>query len=175
MKGNKALSIIVGILMVIAGFYCIAAPAMADSLLMWIIIGALLVSSISNICSWGSKRKLGEANGWNLAGFIISLFVAIVLMVNFGARLFSLAILMYVIMGWMVVMGFMRIATAFKIKKNEAAGQNWGIVLVMGILMVISGLFGLSRPLGAALAIGMIIGIDFVVCGFNFILGSAEE
>ena len=175
MKGNRTVQVIVGILMVIAGFYCIAAPGSADVVLMWIMVGALFVSAIANICSWNKRRKAGEANGWNLAGAIISLIIAIFLIVNIGARFLSLVILMYIIMGWMVVMGISRICMAIKVRKDPILGRNWGVMLVMGIIMVLAGLFGLARPLGAALAVGLIIGIDFVVCGFNFILGTTEE
>lgn len=175
MKGSRALSVIVGILMVIAGFYCISAPAIADVAIIWIMIGTLLVCALANIFTWNSRRKRGEANAWNLVGSILSFILAIILIVNVGARFASLIVLMYMVTAWMFIMGIIRIITAVKMKNLPEFRSFWVLTLIMGILMVVASLSGLARPLGVALAIGLIIGINFVVCGFSYIFGIVED
>lgn len=175
MKGSKVLSIILGVLMVIGGFYCIAQPLLTDDILMWFLIGAGFVSSIVNICTWGSKKKLGQANGWDLAGAIISLIVTIVLIANMAARFAAVVIVIYILMAWILIMGILKIVMSVQVKKDPVLGKGWGLMLTMGILMILAGLSGLLHPLGAGIAFGMIVGINIVVSGFTFIFGASQE
>ncbi len=179
MSTERILSILLGILMIIGGVYCLMSPGITYMILIWIIIAAMLASSISGIMTWSARKKAGIASGWDLCASIISLVFAIILIASFALRFSTMIMLLYFVMAWMIVSGITRIFAGLTLRKmhyedGTVAGSNWGWVLCFGVLMVIAGLFGFAEPLTAAITIGIIIGVSLIVYGVELLLAGGS-
>lgn len=185
---RRVLTGILGVLSVIAGIVCLAWPGLTYISLAWIIGAVMIVDGVGNIVAWPERKSLGLANGWSLAGAIISLVFGIVLLASNGMRFLMDVYLVYMAAAWLIVYGVLRVVMAFKMrsarKKLLAAATNsglvpagaqapkarWGWVLCMGILMVICGILGFLNPVMFAIALGTMIGITIVLFGFDMIV-----
>ncbi len=178
MSTERILAIFLGVLMIIGGTYCLMSPGITYVFLIWIIIASMLASSISGIATWSARKKAGVASGWDLAGSIISLIFAIILIASFAMRFTTMVVLLYMVMAWMIITGITRIVQAFSLRSmfqsGDGVGRNWGWILCLGVLMVLAGMFGFAEPLTAAITIGIIIGVNLIVHGVEllFIGGS---
>ncbi len=177
MSTERILSIIFGVLMIIGGAFCLMNPGISYSLLLWIIIVAMLASSITGIMTWSARKKAGIASSWDLAASIISLVFAVILIASFAMRITALVMLLYLVMAWMIFTGIVRIIQAFNMRSmlqsGDPAGGNWGGVMCFGILMVIAGMFGFTEPLLAAITIGIVIGVNLVIHGIELLFISS--
>jgi len=188
MTGTKVALIILGVLLIIGGVYCIFMPGATFATLAPLCGIAMIFDGIGNICSWNDARKAGQSDGWLLVGAIISLLAGIFMLTNIFVSLLVDAMLTYFIIFWLIVMGIIRIAAAFKIRKagqyvdermvrhgysNPKAGKGWGWVLAFGILMILVGVFGLVSPMIIVLTVGYIIGFCVIAAGFSMISLSA--
>ena len=63
MKARKVLTIILGIVMVLTGIYCIFTPAATYMTLGWVIGFSMLLDAVGKICAWAEARKFGMAVG----------------------------------------------------------------------------------------------------------------
>ena len=87
MKLVKVLSVILGILMIIGGLYCLFNPALTYLGIGYVIGVAMLLDAIARIHAWWQYRKNGDADGWMLAGGILSCIFGLVLIVDVAAQL----------------------------------------------------------------------------------------
>jgi len=182
MRGSKILLIILGVLLVIGGFYCIFSPGLTFSVLAPLIGISMVIDGVGSICSWNDNRKAGRSDALELIAAIVSIVLGIVLLCNIFAAFIMDAMIVYFIIAWLIMVGILRIAAAFKIRsagkeldshlarrgmKNAQTGKGWGWMLVFGILMILVGIFGLINPLTIALAVGYIIGFSILASGFS--------
>ena len=175
MTASRILTGILGVLMIIAGFFCMLWPGMTYVASVWMIGIAIIVGGIANIISWSDRKKLGVADGWSLAGAIVSILFGIVLLVSFAMQVLMDVFVAYFVAAWLLVYGIIRIVMAFKLRKvRDEVGEGsltsrWGWVLAMGILMVICGIIGFFNPISLMLALGFLVGIAIIVYGFDMI------
>ena len=76
----KIVSVIFGILMIASGIYCLATPGITFLAVGWIIGFNMIADAIGNIITWKDRKDEGMADGWTLAGAIVSLIFGIVLL-----------------------------------------------------------------------------------------------
>ena len=172
----KVLSIIFGIVSVIIGVYCLFTPVQAYAVIGWIIGIAMLVEGIGSVATWNARRQAGFADGWTLAGAIISIVLGIFLLCSYFAQWAIDVFIAYLIAAWLVVGGITRIVAAFNLRKyNEtmgadAIGVNWGVLLALGILVTILGVLCLFNPLSVMMGVGFMIGISIICVGVDLIV-----
>ena len=171
----KILAVILGILMIIAGFYCLFAPGLTFLVLGWIIGIGMVADAIGNIFTWKGRKDAGLADGLTLAGAIVSLIFGILLL---GSNLLQLSVDLFVAnmaAAWVVIIGILRMVRAFELRKFRDAPnmQNtaglWWVAMINGILLIIIGLIGLMNPIITAIAIGTLMGLEIVFAGINLI------
>lgn len=178
---RRILTAVLGVLAVIAGVYCLAWPGLTYVSMAWIVGATMLVNGVANLISWPERKRIGLANGWSLAGAVVSVLFGVVLLVSNSMRFLMDVYLVYMAAAWLVVYGVLRIAMAFKmrsLRKNALADPavadmlprpRWGWVLCMGVLMVVGGVIGFLNPLTLALAMGVLIGSSIVMLGIDLI------
>ena len=71
--GVKVLSILLGIVMIICGTYCLISPGLTFLAIGWIVGFCMIVDAVGNIATWNARKKLGIADGWTLFAAILSL------------------------------------------------------------------------------------------------------
>ncbi len=175
----KVLSIILGLLMIIAGVCCFTLPGMTFLMLGYIIGIAMIIDGIERFIIWGTRDKGTDQGAWTLVSGILSLILGIVLIGNDLMQLAIDVFIIYMAIAWLIIMGIMRIAHAFRVRSEWKAAQNmgqesevgrdWWIALTLGILMLILGIVGFFMPMAVVDTIGILIGIALVVSGINMI------
>lgn len=175
---KKILMFILGVLVLIGGIFCVARPGLTFLSMVWLIGVVMFFHAIEDMVTYSERKQLGIANGWNLAGSIISFICGLAIIVSGYAEFVTGITLLYFLFTWLIIAGIINIIIAFKIKKLKNTGdpalnyvgKKWGWQLVLGILVVIAGCFGFAHPFFSMLSIGMIVGIDIMVSGINMMV-----
>lgn len=175
MKTMKVLSVILGFLLLLGGIGCLLTPGLTYYTLTWVISLAMFVHAIGDICAYTHRRAFGLAGGWTLAGAIISLILAVILLFSNTMQFVVGTLLIILAAVWMLLLGVIRIVTACKIHAfrrtlpEESQGSLWLITLVFGLLMVLVGIIGLINPLILAATIGVLISLYLILSGITLI------
>jgi uncharacterized membrane protein HdeD (DUF308 family) len=171
----KILAIVLGILMILSGVFCLASPGLTYMTLAWVIGVCMVVESIGDLCTYQGRRALGIADGWSLAGAIITLLLGIVLMISNTMQLTVDSLLVVFAAIWLIVMGVTRIIVAMRMHQmremlpKEIRGSRWVWTLILGILLIVCGILGILNPTVLMLAIGLMIGLSIIISGANLI------
>ena len=160
------------------GVFCVARPLSVDLAMIWIMGFVMFFHAVENIVTYGERKRLGIADGWNLAGAILGLICGLIIIISGQAKLIVGETLIYVLFIWMILSGIITIIGAFNLRKFKNTGDfiidsftgNWGWYAVLGVLMVIAGIFGCAYPLITALAIGIFVGVDIIVAGIQMMV-----
>lgn len=167
--------IVMGVLMVASGVYCIAVPGLTFLVLGWVIGFNMILDAVGNICTWGGRRELGLADGWTLAGAIASLCFGIILIVSETMQLAVELCVAYTAALWLFLIGLFRIVHSSHLHRihkefdTRVMARNWWVVMLTGILMVIVGVMSFMNPAIAAVAIGTMVGVGIFFAGVNLL------
>lgn len=159
----KAVTVIIGVLLIGAGVYCFVNIKAAFISLAFILGLVMMAYGVSQIVTWFTTRKESGSSAWVLGeGILTTLIGALVCFYPFQTDL----VLAIWFAAWLIVSGIMRIAGAVQIRKNFP-GTPWGLMLIMGVICILVGIYGLVHPLVAGMAIAMLLGIFFILQGIN--------
>lgn len=188
----KILAIILGFMMIGTGITCISVPA-ATATLPGLFLGiVMVVEGIGNLIAWLNIKREGQSDGILFWAGIFSALLGFVLLGNDLLKLEISVTLITFLAIWMTVIGVLRIADAFRIRrlKTDAGdiagngntvqeraarlqlkeiGRAWWAVLVLGILLVILGVLCFFDPIKALLAMGVMLGISIIMTGIDLI------
>lgn len=179
MKASRIITILIGIVMIVTGIYCLFTPVMTYMTLGYIVGFNMVADAIGGIVTWSSRKKEGEADGWTLAGAIISLLFGVVLLGSTAMQLAVDAVIVYIAAAWLVVIGILRIVHASRVHKlrkaldAEIIGKRWWLMMLIGILLVIGGVLSFINPTGLIIAIGILFGLNIIVAGAHLIAVAA--
>lgn len=171
----KVVTIVLGILILIGGIYCLITPIATYAALSWLIGAVMVIEGVASIVTWNDRRKLGYADGWTLAGAIVSLILGIFLLGSYVAQFAVDLFIAYMIAAWLVVGGVTRIMAAFRMRDYDryagsAGGSDWGMLLAMGIFVTILGVLCLFNPTSVMVGVGFMLGISIVCVGIGIIV-----
>lgn len=175
---TRIVGIVCGVLAILVGLYCVFTPISTYGVVGWIIAVAMVADGVSKILLWNDYRKMGVSDVWALVGGIISVVLGLALVGSQAAQVVVDVLIAYMVAGWVLAAGCVRIARSFtmrnvsKVYGTKMLGTNWDLMLAVGILMVILGLFCLANPLLVMVAIGWQIGFALVMGGVGLITAS---
>ena len=141
MTVRKTLSVILGILMILAGITCFFTPIETSSVIPFIFGLAMVIDGIGRIIAWFSIREYAPQSGWVLASSIISLVFGLMLTTSPMLQV-SVGVFVVLMTGWWILaLGVIRIVHAFHLLKlkresdgfgfGEKLGSNWWIALIL--------------------------------------------
>ena len=178
----RVITIILGALLLIGGIYCMFAPIATYSALGWLIGFAMIVEGIGSVIVWNDRRRLGLADGWTLAGAILSIVLGVFLLGSFAAQFALDLFIAYLIAIWLVFGGIARIAAALSIRKYQketmgadAPSSGWIGLLVIGILIIILGILCIFNPTSIMISVGLLLGLSIVCTGAGLIANGARR
>lgn len=187
----KILSVILGVMMIIGGISCTAAPMTTYSVLPVLMGIALLADGVGRIVAWASARRRNESRALLLISAILSSLLGIFLL---GSDMLQLGVALaysQFVAGWILATGVLRVIEAFQIRRLrreaddipgysvEATGfrallrevsRKWWIHLIIGILLVVAGVMSFLNPLTTMIAVGTCMGIDIIIGGIDLIV-----
>lgn len=170
MNARKICSVVLSVIMIGLGIYCMLTPDVAYSTLAVIIGIGILIDAIGKIYNWWYFRKKNDVSDvWLLVGGILSVVVALFLLTD-GIFQYALDLtIAYVTAAWILVAGIIWIMRSFKIrdiyKKIDIIGRRWWVALVFGIILAVVGVLSLINPTALILTIGFSMGLVILVGG----------
>ena len=179
MKASRIITFILGIFMIITGVYCLFTPALTYMTLGYIVGINMIVDAIGSIILCHERKKAGDTDGWALAGAVASLVFGIILTCSTAFQWIVDMAIVYLAAIWLIVIGILRVIHALRVHKlrkaldAEILGRRWWLVLIVGILMIVCGVFSLFNPSGLIIAIGINFGLNIIIAGANLIAVAA--
>ncbi len=171
----RVLTIIMGVLLAIAGVFCIFAPVETYLSLGWLIGALMLLDGIGGAVTWHARHKEGLADGWALASAILSIVLGAAMLFSMTFRLSVDVFLAYVIAAWMIGLGGLRCASAYRLRQAASAGvagidgSSWGFILLGGIAMLLLGVLSIVNPAVTMASVGIMIGIAVLASGVSLV------
>jgi uncharacterized membrane protein HdeD (DUF308 family) len=161
-KGNAGLTIVSGVILLIAGMFAIASPLVAG-LSITIMVGAMLAVSGIGQCFLAFRTG---AFGRGLMVLIVGVLMTITGFYLMQQPVSGLATLTIILMSYLLATGVLEIIVAFQLKPAD----GWGLLLFNGFVTLVLGiLLWRQFPLSGAWAIGVLFGIKMIFSGWAFI------
>lgn len=177
----KVFNTIIGIFAIFASVYCIWFPGVFFIRTGWIVtilLGAWGACALfDTIFKHSAKSKEGK---WNVTSAILAVLAAIaaaavslttIFMPGLSAIL-DLTVI-YILVFWLIVSGFGSIIMSVTVGR-KSSGKKWIWTLILGILVLISGLYGIYHIIAMAQTIGLLLGLLLMLYGVRLI-GSIFE
>ena len=171
----KVMYIILGVLMIAGGISCMFTPVYTSLMLGYIVGLSMIFDAVGRFIGWWQEKKEGIADGWMLAGAIISTVLGFFILNSTALQLGVDIFIVYYAAIWLLLLGIFAFTRSFKfhrLHKNlntKVVGKHWYIPLCMGILLCVFGILCLFKPLVMASVIGVFIGLGIVSAGANMI------
>ena len=160
------LFIILGILLISAGFSCIFTPLLTYMSAGYYVVILISVFSIVGIIKSIAEKRFGVSFVFD----ILSLILGIVMLSFPGSLLLAEGVMLIMTSVWFIIMGAVTIFTAVSVTRTLGS-KVWILQLIFGILSVIIGISSLIEPLRMAVTLGVLIGIFFIETGFTLMFG----
>lgn len=176
---RKALSVMLGVLMIAAGVYCFFTPVETSTLIPYILGIMMVGDGIARIVTWFDIRDRFRVSAWVLVSAVISMLFGLML-VSSPALQLSVGMSVVMLTGWWILsLGIIRIVHAFQLRRlrdaspefsvGDLLGSHWWIALILGILLVIFGLIVIMNPVLGLDVIGTLVGCSVITAGINLI------
>ena len=160
----RILSIIIGVLLIAAGIYCLCNQDVA-AMSAGIVLGLLmLIAGIAEIVIFAGTSRFILGSGWLLLDGVLTVVMSLFLLFNQWFTLMSLPILFTV---WLLFSGVSRFVSAFDLKALGMRG--WGWILALGIVLLVFGIVCMMDPWVSVVAVGVTVGLVFILEGIGTI------
>ena len=164
----KAITIFMGVLLTIGGFFCMLAPISTFRTIGWAIGVVLLIAGINLVIDFFTHRKGKGVTSWDLVGGLLTIALALFILYRHGYQGNLLDILLITLFGvWMLFSGIFRIAGGIKLKQLGESAWLW--VIIGGVASLVLGIYGLVNPYVFKFAIGWMIGFFVIMQGINML------
>ncbi len=177
----KVFNCILGIFSILGSVYCIFYPGLSFLNSGWIVtvlLGAWGICAIFDYFSnpnENEKSKSKAAMGaLGLVAGIAAAVTSVLAMFIPGIRLIFDVIILCVFSGWLVISGIMSIVQSIKASK-AASSKAWIFTLILGILVLITGILGFFNIIIMAQTIGLLIGILLMTYGIRLVCSVFEK
>ena len=161
----KAANIILGILTVLLGVYCLFRPGIAFVSMAWM-LGVLLLFAGANLIIFQLQAE--KKSALDILKAVILIVVGILLLFNNFSALFTDTVILYMIGTGFMLSGIIQIIRSVSAKKNEVS--SWGWLMAAGILLVLGGLFAIAHPIFTAISVGYWIAFSILCDGVSMLL-----
>lgn len=164
-KTIKVLSVVAGVLLIAAGVVCLVNQDVAV-FSAGVLIGIfMLCSGILEIVMFSYGRKLMFGSGWLLLDGVLTVILSMFLLFNQAFTMVYLPILFAL---WLMFSGVSKFVASFDLQAVGAHG--WGWVMAVGLILMLFGFIALMDPWLGTIAMGITIGIVFILQGIEAIV-----
>lgn len=177
----KVINGIVGVLSIFGAIYCLFFPGLSFINIGWVITTIIGIFGICSIIFYFTKKKMYEnlmIEGVHGAfGLVVGIAAAVVSMLAIfvpGIQAVLDLIILIIFTIWMIIDGISSIAESLAMKKASTS-KSWILALVLGIIMLILGIYGICNLIFAARFIGITMGIMLMSYGIKLIASLFEK
>lgn len=170
----KVLGAVMGVLMMGVGCWCMLHPGMTYLSLGWALGACMLIDGVGGLATYGEHKKMGLADGWTVAGAVISIVLGVILLASEASQLALDIFIAYLVSVWLTVLGVVRVVNAVQLRavhkeRGGELGRGWGWVLALGVALILCGVMAFLHPIVMALALGIMLGVCVIVAGGNLV------
>lgn len=170
----KIITIVLGFVLIAGGVFCMLYPAATFATLGWLVGILLLLSGVNAIAGYIKNRKSKANSIWDFLFGLLTTAFGIFVLFSPLMRAITDITLVYMFAVWMLIGGVVRIVDAMRLMRLKNTAWIWMVLL--GILMLVLGVYGFIHPMVNAVAIGWIMGIFVIFQGFNLVgIGLASD
>ena len=164
-------SLLIGVLSIVLGIWCLVTPDVTLVALTMIFIATFLVSGIMEISFAVSNRKIISGWGFVLTGGILDLIFGIILI--FIPTVLATTVLIFFIGFWIMFRAIWGIGIAIDMQRNHITGWGWLLALAIlgvlfSVLFIISPTFGASVMIAFASIAFIFYGIFRIYLAFTY-------
>ena len=164
-KSMKVLNIIAGVLLIVAGIYCLCNQDIA-AMTAGVMVGIfMLLSGVIEIVVFATTSGLLFGSGWLLLDGVLTVILSLFLLFNQWFTMMSLPFLFTL---WLLFSGISRFVSAFDLRSFGVRG--WGWILTIGIILMVAGFICMMDPWVSVAAIGLTVGLAFLLEGISSIV-----
>lgn len=142
-------------------------PAVTFLSVGWLMGFLFIFAGINLVVDYAKNRKDEHINLWDLIGGILAIVLGSLILISPYVMVVAKVLTVYVFTFWMIISGFLRLASAFQARKNGDKGWVWALIL--SILTIGVGIYALFNILISALVIGWMLGFYVLISGMNLI------
>lgn len=161
----RVLTIISGIIFVLAGAFCAANPGETFLALAFIVGAVMLISSVIQAIAYiqgrGKNRK--DNNGWILAEAMLTFLLGILVLMNQVVA--DVAVPMVFGM-WVMCSGILRVVSASQIDRKQKK-SNFLWTLIIGMICILGGLYAFVNLNMVGISIAILLSLLFVLQGIS--------
>ncbi len=154
-------SLVIGLLAVMLGIWCLATPDSTLVALTFVFVAVFLINGIIEIVFAVSNKDTLDGWGWTLAGGIIDLLFGIILIVL--PLPVITVMLIYFVGFWILFRSIMGIGAAIELQRYKVDG--WGWLLALAILSIIFSFIFLLSPVFSGIFIVVLVSVAFIIYG----------
>ena len=166
---NWWLYLILGILLVLGGFWVARTPLESYLALSMLFIALLLVNGIFQIIFSISNRNTLPGWGWYLTNGILETLIGIYL---WSSPTLSMAVLPFVVGFWLLFRGISVIASSTELKQKAIKG--WGWIMALGILTTVLSFFVVMNPVVGVIYLVYLTAFSMIFMGIAYIMFSLK-
>ena len=159
-KSFRILNIAAGVLLVIAGVYCLCnqdVAVLSAGLLLGIF---MLASGIIEIAISARMCSVLIGSGWLMLDGVLTVIMSLFLLFNQWFTMLSLPFLFTL---WLLFSGITKFVNSFDLRRFGVPG--WGWITAFGLLMAVAGFTSFMDPLAAAVTLSVLAGLFLILQG----------
>ncbi len=164
----KVLSITMGILVILAGMFCIVNPAVSAFAIAWLFGAALLVGGIVSLVDACKREKKSV---WDIIFAILTIIAGGILLFSYFGIAFANTVIVVILAITMIAAGVTRIAISMELKK---LGVPWAFNMVIGIFLILMAILVFIRPSIGFIVIDVMFSLVLITQGISLIAFGAE-
>ncbi len=173
----KVFNCIMGIFSLFAAFYCFFMPGVSAVMTIgWIVTCLLGVIGFCGIFEYARNKKEKKEMVNGVIGLILAIGAAVLSTIAmFDVSLRATYDLIVVVMFalWLVISGVDSTVTSFKLKKE--GHKSWWLTLILGILVIIMGMYAGTHLVYATMTLGYVMGFSLTFYGIKLICSVFEK
>lgn len=163
----RLLTIISGIILVVAGVFCAANPGETFLALAFVLGSSMLITSVIQAVGYMQEKDVErkKKHGWILSEALLTFFLGILVLLN--QMVADVAVPMVFGM-WTMMSGILRIVSATQINR-EKKKRNFLWTLIIGIICVLGGLYAFVSLNTVGMPIAPLLALLFLLQGVSIL------
>lgn len=160
----RIINIAAGVLLIIAGIYCLCNQDVAVLSAGFLLGAFMLASGIIEVAVAARMCGVLIGSGWLMLDGVLTVIMSLFLLFNQWFTLLSLPFLFTL---WLLFSGISRFVGALDLRALGV--RSWGWILALSILLMAAGFVCMMDPWVSVAAVGVTVGIVFLLEGVSCI------
>lgn len=184
MSSRKIFSVVIGILLIIAGISCFFSPAQTSTIIPFLAGIVLAVIGLGKVIAWFDLESMLPMSGWPMLSAAVTLIIGLLLMFSNRFQIATSTVIIALIGIWIAVLGIIRLVHASRLHKAQKQGyssdpdidlrENWKTAFIPGLLLTIFGILLVCNPFIGFSIISIVIGLSIILAGASMIFFGSD-